>query len=472
MDQEINDREISVLETAATLWRYRGSVTAVISLAVLVGLASVLLTGYTAKQTISYYIELNNIENSRYPNGTAFQPSDLISPQVLGHLRKSLSLPDGLDLAPNVRITYDSPDSSGIQQVYRDRLAARNLTQPEIESINASFKEELASSTTSGLRIDVDFVSLGLNASTGVSIAKQLPLSWTEVYTKQFRTLVPQSLSASILPFKIEDFKDPSGILLTNSKIADMRRGLNAIQSDNRLNSVQESKGYTADDIQQQLQTYSNIYFNRLFSSVLDNGSVAARLYVKSQQLRIAQLNELIKGLDDAFEKLRDDKVRIDQPSNTEPQSGVQQPMVQMDANALDQIINLAERASNGEYLRGLLSKRQILVEEITDINRQIALIEPASEIQTSDSAFVEQSYQALVSIASSYNELLISARSIAQDRSGVLFQSISSPQKSGSIIDIRLLLLPVALGILAFVFSASYFIFFARQEAEVANEV
>ena len=451
------DGEISILAILAKLWRFRGVIVAATALAFLSGLALFAFSGYSTPQTITYFISLNNIENSKYPNGAAFQPSDLVSPQVLQHLRNTLSLPEAVSLKDNIRISYDGVATEGIQKIYRDRLGAKNLSQAEIESINRTFADEIESATKNSLRIDVNFTSMNLDTKSGVEIAKQIPVSWTEVFTKQFRTLVTQEISSAITPFSMNDFQNVNGILTINSNMEIMRRGLAAIDEDSRLNSVQDLKGNSAADIIQGLDLYRNLYFNRLFSSILSDGSVVGKVYVKAQQLRIDQLNQQIEGLDKAFEKLQaggNNQVGV---ALNDSQMSAQQPTVQMDSNALNQIIGLSEKASNAEYLREILTKRQASINEISDIKRQIALIEPSSELQVSDSAYIEQAYQGLTSIANSYNELLTAARSLAEDRSGALYQSLTTPMKSGNLLNLRMLLIPFGLGILGFVFSALY---------------
>ncbi|MBN9073574.1 MAG: hypothetical protein J0H34_18680 [Rhizobiales bacterium] len=454
---------ISIGDILGRLWRLRGLVIALPVLGLLLGLTITAWVSFAAPRPLIYYISLNTIENSRYPNGATFQPGDIVSRPVLDNLRSRLKLPQDIDLAKNILAVHDNPVAAGVERLYRDRLAAKNLTQADIEALNTAFGQQLAATVGSTIRLDIDYDAMGLSKSKGVEIALALPAAWTEVYTQQFRTLVSQSLAASIPKVPVEAFRSTTGVLSIDANLAEINRGLTAISNDNRLSSVQDKQGATAQDILQRLELYRDVYSTPIFASYVGNDSVVSHIYLRDQQLRIDQLNEQISNIDESIRKLQMFQTSW---THTEPaqSSGQGAPStgIQVDASALSQIVGLAEKASNAEYLKELLNKRQDAGAQISSIKRRLEIARPAIDAQEITQDFVQQSYEGYLTLTEAYNQLLEAARARAEDRSGALYRSLTSPRTAGGLIDIRYLVLTAFLALLGFFLAAAYAIFFS----------
>lgn len=463
MTEDEETGAISIGEIVRRLWRARGIVVSLPLLGLAIGLAIAAWASFVQLRPLTYYISLNNIENSKYPNGSTFQPGDIISRPVLDNLRDRFGISADVDLARNILVTHDSPMASGVETLYRDRLSARNLTQSDIDALNSTFAQQLAATVGKTIRIDVDYHGMGLERSKGTEIALALPIAWTEVYTKQFRTLVSQGLSATMPPVDIAAFQSAAGVLSIYANLDEMRKGLLAVRNDNRLNSVQDGIGATAEDLLQRVDVYAEIYSTPIFASYVGGSSMVSSTYLRDQQLRIDQYSQQISGLDEAIAKLQE--FQTNSATVQQMPAGQGAPAnVQLDAGALGQIVSLAEKASNAEFLRELLMKRQQATEEISVIRRRLQIARPVEGDQPVTPDFVKQSYDGYRVLAKSYNEILDSARARAEDRSGALYQPLTSPRLDGGLIIVRYLLLAASLAFLGIFFAAVYAIFFARS--------
>lgn len=471
---------VTLRDILARLWRDRGYVIALPILGLLLGLGLMAYARFDIRRPAVYYITLNNINNpddlkpekiergvitlpnsgnTKYPNGTAFQPSDIISPPVLSRLKSALQLPDGVTLEGNIRVDFDSPQAEAITRIYRDRLQARNLTQVDIEALNQAFTKQLDAALSRSVRIEVNYAAMGLDEAQGMAVARELPKAWTDVYTRQFRTLVPTELSAAIPQAAISDFENPTGVLSVDSRLSEIQRGLKIIADDNRLGAVQDTQGNTAADLAERANLYSDVYFAPVFASSVGSDSLVSNIFLRDQGLRVEQFKRQIAGIDEAISRLQAFSSGSVMATPTAPAGTSNQPMFQLDSSALSQIVGLSQRASSVEYLRTLLDTRQQVTEDLSAIQRKIDLARLPPELSgiQANKALEQQANDGFNELVARYNEILYAARQRAEDRSGVLYQPMTSPFIQGDLIDINYLALAAALAIAGLLLASIY---------------
>ena len=135
------------------------------------------------------------------------------------------------------------------------------------------------------------------------------------------------------------------------------------------------------------------------------------------------------------------------------------QPTVQLDSGALGRIIALSESASSMDYLRDLLDKRQEATEQVARIQRKIDLARLPSDLEGAQAgrALEQQAFEGFTELTGRYNEILVAARQRAEDRSGVLFQPMTSPVVEGEALDTRYISLIAALVLAGLFLACAY---------------
>lgn len=462
MTEEQEAGTISIGDIIKRLWNARGLIVALPALGLLLGLSIVSWAVYFTQNPVTYYISLNNIRNAQYPNGSQFRPGDLISRPVLDSLRQRLKIAPDVDLAGNIRVTFDSPMAASVETLYRNRLSARNLTQADINSLNAAFTQQLQAAINTTLRIDVDYDAMGLSKAMGTEIALALPGIWTDVYTKQFRTLVAERLATSVTAITADDFQNPTGVLEVSANLNEMNNGLLAIANDNRLRSVQDGQGSTASELLQRLDLYTVVYSTPIFIRYVAGSPIASGIYQRDQQLRITQLNERIASIDESIKALQSFQAGTVSAGANQPGPAGQAPGVQLDSSAINEIVSLTEKASNADFLRELLRSRQDIADQVGAIKRRFELMRPADEwntVITND--FVMLAYDGYTKLTDSYNQIARAAQERAEDQSGAFYQPLTTPSAQRDLFNIRYLALIAGLA-LAGLFAACAYALFA----------
>ena len=99
--------EISITDLVKKLWQRRGLI---VVLPIIFLLLAVTLLFFTAVKTQSptvFFVQLQGINKSTYPNGTSFSPQDLLIAEVLTKAVSQLKLPVDDDLRETIFVYID-----------------------------------------------------------------------------------------------------------------------------------------------------------------------------------------------------------------------------------------------------------------------------------------------------------------------------------------------------------------------------
>ncbi|RUM99676.1 hypothetical protein EET67_01960 [Pseudaminobacter arsenicus] len=345
----MDNTEISVIDTLKKAWRLRGLLASVLFLCLVLACIWVFKAATGVQTPVSYFITLKNIENSKFPNGTAFSPQDLLIAPVVGALSDQFNIPEGIDLRRYINVQYGSPMAASVSMKYREKLSAKNLGQTEIEAINAAYQLELQGVMLSGLRIDVNHMALGVDEDTGAAIATALPRIWS-IYSSEFRIFADTRLQGMAVTQSGERLDTPASILVTNARLANIEKGLAILSSDNRLASLTTAASHSAEDVSAELKLFRTIYFNPIFADGLDGNDTVSATYVRERYLAIDDRKRRVAGLDQMLSNLREyqhgGRDTRAQELGTIGQGGNRSESLQVGDNALGQIMELTRTAS------------------------------------------------------------------------------------------------------------------------------
>lgn len=448
----MDSQEISLHDIVMKAWRLRGLIASILLVALLAAGLWVLKTARDVRKPVTYFVTLRNIEDSRFPNGAAFSPRDLLIPQVIDALRKRFDIAPTTDLRDFIAVEYGSPFAAAVSQKYNTRLAARGLSQTDVDALNEAYRLELQKLMHSGLRIDVNHAGLGVDKETGAAIAVALPQIWSEIYAKQFRIFADTRLSGVAVTFSDEKLDTTASVLTAKERLDSIEKGLELLSADNRLAGLTTKEDKSAADIIVDLGRFRTVYFNPIFAESDDDGDRVSAIYRRERSLTIEDWKRRVSGLDRNLSDLRayqnSNKPSASWNSASEGWEGgsTAGQNVQVADGALGQIIDLTNRASLAEYLKSVLDLRQTMVEQISGLQKEIDLTGSAAGVEVSPQ-FRETAAAELSSLTRDYQELLATARQRMIDSAGALYLPLAPPQVAGSLITTRsLLVFPIFL--------------------------
>lgn len=443
---DYRDDEISLTDIATKLWQRRGFL---ILLPVLFLLAAVIFLLFSAVRTVNptvYFVELTDIKQSQYPNGTTFSPQDLMVPEVFDHLVEVLHLKDHTHLRKAVQVEYGVPTTVGIKKKYHEKLAVKGLSSADITQINNEFDQELKSVTDSGLRIIVNHELLGLGVDQGAALAYAIPRAWSDVFSNKYRVFVDTRLQNTVINVTKNPLTTTSDVLLARQTLNRMKVGLLALTADNRLRSIASETGLSGADLKSELGRFLGIYFRPIFSSMFANSDQAASSFLAETQLKVDEISRNIQEIDRNIVDIRNfQPQRLDQQQTT--RSG---ETIQLGDGTLSQVIDLANQASLSQYMRELLSDRLKLAAERAGFLTEISRTETNPDMII-DQSFREVAASEFSNLVHEYASLIHSARTETRTKNGEFYRPLGTPEVIGSVLPPKsslMLLLAVMVGI------------------------
>ncbi|WP_139789172.1 hypothetical protein [Manganibacter manganicus] len=404
---------------------------------------------------IEYYINLKGIQDGKYPSGAAFSPNDLLIPQVIGAVAKKFAIEDQAALRQAFQVRYGSVLEAGLNDKYRKRLANKSLTTTEIDAINARYAAELSKTVRSGLKIDFDYLSVGVDKASGKAMAAALPEAWTTIYPQLFKVIVDTRLQNVAIPKNLAKLDDASSLLFASHAMRNLRRGLTIISEDDRLNSVATIKGNTAADLMQGLDRFATQYFDPLFQTIDQEDPISGAyvrqttLEISNQQRQLAGFNATINDLQN-FRGLKQNL--SDASSSGASFSTTGTSSVQLNESGINEIAGLVERATLADYLTEVLNKRQGKLVEIAELEKELAMLKNPLPANTS-TAFREAATEQFKTIVDQYTELLGLAQQRFTGFINQMYAPASSPQVLGTLLpprSLQILGLSALLGLIA----------------------
>ena len=462
------DDEISISELLLKLWAKRGLI--VFLPLIFAGLTVVgLLISKTGQQTsVSLYIELNVISltstvksadadadadaddviTTRYPNGVIFSPQDLMNPSVVRLLSQETNV-NGEDLAEHIDVQFGTPLSNGVLKEYGVALSANSkASSEELAVLNQRYKRKLDAAAKRGLKITVDFVELGVPKDKGKQLAESLPRLWNQVYTEQFRTLLPSEIMGLRWTSDIHDLTSTIGLQEADIQIEALTQGIDAIIADERLIGLKNRGGVTASDIRTYISRFRAIYFEPLFLAAFETDSSLTKVYERDIGVEMRKIDSEINELNARLESLQGSRNR----TQGSPQGATRQDFgAGFDGGALSQVVSLAEQASGSRYIQATLEKRFELVEEKAVLQARLERMMPTSSARVDITAdFVEMATARYQTIVGGYGDMLKRAKDVVANATPSYFSVTTQPQTEGSLIakrDLLFIALALALG-------------------------
>ena len=415
--------EISIGELIEKLWRKRGLI--VFLPLVLAGLtvAGLLLTKATSAEKLSYYIELTGLKDNAYPNGTAFSPQDLLNPQVTAELGQGFPVKDAGDLGESIQVQFGTPLSEGVLTEYRAALSANSKASPEeIALINQRYEERVNATARRGLRIEVDYVGLGLTKSQGTELAYALPQIWNQVFSSRFRIFLDAGIASLPTVETNVDITTTVGALEAELQLTSIKEGIGILKEDARFRALQ-ADGVSPGDLERKITDFQRIYFDPIYSGTFSEESGLSAIYRRDLILELAELDASLEELNERIVAITELQ-RTNTGSSTgrnEFNSGSSQ--VQIESDALNQLVTLSRTASLAEYLQASFDERIELIQRKATINTRLQKMGDGDGDGPLSDEFVQVAAERFTSIKKIYGTLLLDAQQTARTEAPSLYE-------------------------------------------------
>ena len=415
--------EISIGELIEKLWRKRGLI--VFLPLVLAGLtvAGLLLTKATSAEKLSYYIELTGLKDNAYPNGTAFSPQDLLNPQVTAELGQRFPVKNTGDLGESIQVQFGTPLSEGVLTEYRAALSANSKASPEeIALINQRYEERVNATARRGLRIEVDYVGLGLTKSQGTELAYALPQVWNQVFSSRFRIFLDAGIASLPTVETDVDITTTVGALEAELQLTSIKEGIGILKEDARFRALQ-ANGVSPGDLERKITDFQRIYFDPIYSGTFSEESGLSAIYRRDLVLELAELDASLEELNERIVAITELQ-RTNTGSSTgrnEFNSGSSQ--VQIEGDALNQLVTLSRTASLAEYLQASFDERIELIQRKATINTRLQKMGDGDGDGPLSDEFVLVAAERFTSIKKLYGALLLDAQKTARAEAPSLYE-------------------------------------------------
>ena len=474
--QPYDDDEISISELLMKLWAKRGLI--VMLPLVLAGLTIALLlaTKATAPNTLVYYVELVGIESrlgdaegapsgagagmgaganagagaqqnistqTRYPNGTAFSPQDLLNPEVTARLAAQFGIESGQLAAEGIFVRYGTPLTEGLLQEYQAALAANSKASTEdLAQIASRYDERIRAAARRGLRIDVDYVELGIDASTGKLVAQALPQIWNEVYSSRFRIFIDSGvLGLSLAEYRGASIATTVGALEADLQLRGITKGVELLRNDARFRALRSATGATPAELAQGITDFRSIYFEPIYSSSFASDDSLARVYRRDLELSMKELDIALDELNARIDTITELQTRGTSTGGSMATMGRDSSQVEISGDSLGQLVTLSRQASLAEYLTTSFDARFELVTDKADLTTRYEKMITNSAVDSAgmlSADFVKSAEKRFKTIQEEYTSLLTSAQAMALNETPSLYQAMSEVTGSAGLIEKR----------------------------------
>ena len=451
-DNALND-EISISELIGKLWAKRGLIVFLPLIFAGLTVAGLLLSKISTGDSVSYYLELTGIEKGAYPNGADFSPQDLLNPEVVSRLAEQFNIDQASDLAEHVSVTYGTPLSIGVIKAYQAALSANSKARPEdIEAINERYRAQIQDAARRGLYINVDYVSLGIDQATGMQLARELPALWSEVFSKRFQIFLDTGIASLAIDNGDADITTTVGVIEIDARLRAIAKGTNILLNDGRFKSLRTADGVSPADLAARINDFRNIYFEPVYSSSFAADDSLALVYRRNIELQLEQLDIELNELTARIETIKQLQ-RNDRSNGDAADRGMSGSQMQIQGDALGQLVSLSQQASLSEYLQESFNTRLERVTAKSELQSQLKKMagsaQTGSESLALSDDFIMTSQARYATIQTNYKALLSAAQTTAEREIPALYRVTSAVTSNEKLLEKRdLLFIALALSL------------------------
>ena len=207
-----------------------------------------------------------------------------------------------------------------------------------------------------------------------------------------------------------------------------MEKGLTHLRDDARFRAI-AFQGKTAADATEDLKLFRKLFFDPIFTSSFSEEGGLSSVYRRDLQLQLVELNSQLTELDSRIEVILEVQQRSSKEGLVSSGNTPGGSQIQLESDALGQLVSLSKAASLAEYLQQTLNQRLEIVSTQASINTRLSKMgssESAMNLNGADSLdanFYSAAFQRFSSLQDDYVGLVEQAQARALAETPALYQ-------------------------------------------------
>ncbi len=374
--------EINIADLLSNVYRQRGLIVGVMLIALLAVLVfHAFKASFSAPSRVDYAISVTFLnDKGLYPNGSVFSPRDIISSRVIDTLAGKHEGVSATKLTQALSADY----SNSLLQQSEEKLANYLMNAKTSEDIRLVANKELESlraQTRSVVTVSINLSEANLSANEAQLLIVELVDTWA--LQSIDRGLMNEDISRPVAVYSIANESNLLDAFEGMTKYVDSLK--TSIEQLEKLPGSQSVivNGQTLEDIKRNLLILESTDINPLRSFAYSNSaalaakdpSIRIRLMSRKRLLNLEhdRLTKLIASYDASLKQL----AQVDKLDVPTKQGATNSQVIgsQMDQTFLNSLLELGNKLSNVEVREELFNKRIKTVEQLLDLEKEMAVL-------------------------------------------------------------------------------------------------
>jgi len=463
IQNQSDDNEFNIVDFFRNLAKEKNRIirNLIWTVCVWIGILIIYFVGaYDSSRFYSVVLGLNypQAAQGKYPNGSDFSTSDIVSNTVLEKVWTENRLGErGVKLA-DFQLSFTAIPFTGelnfIETKYRTMLAVKNLSRVDIEKMEADYKAEIAQASSKSIKLILDSRGETYTTSQASKILNDVVTVWSQVSIEKLGVLRTPVADSLILNDDIR--KEPPIVMVNylNDVVDRAQVIIRSMRSDPNSNKYRDEKtGANLAGLGTKLTEISNYQIDHL-DVLLATQSKVTEVELMQTKNRIQELQEERKVL---LMKAESIKRAVADYSGAKNQSGPGEqggrssagnegPGLQFNGEAINKLFNLATESKDSEYRQKMTAERLAFENMANDFNLRIAKLERRMGYLNSNSKLkietgnggsqefasqVDRVWGGLQGVFDAITRIQMQARQDFSGNSGLLYTKLSETEPS-----------------------------------------
>jgi hypothetical protein len=390
----------------------------------------------------------------KYPNGSAFSPSDIVSNTVLEKVWSENKLADrGITLQSFQRSLSAIPYTGEINFIdtkYKGLLAQKNLSRTDIEKIEADYKAEVAQASSKNIKLVLDSGKNSYDLGLASKVLNDIATTWSQTAIEKLGVSRSPVLDGLALNDQMKSESPYIVINYLNDVVYRAHAIITTMLGDVNSNSYRDEKsGFNLMGLNARLDEIANYQIDQLDAFVAINTKLTDLERLQSEY-KVKELQEQRKLLLLKAESNRQaliDYTRLRNQSNTSApgqissKGGSDITGVQINGDAISRLVSLAEESKDAVYRQRLTDERISLENQANDLNTRISKLERrinftpnkaiglTPESKKEYGALLDRTWGDLSGVINAITRIQVMAQKDFVGDSGLLYTLVSQPE-------------------------------------------
>ena len=337
----------------------------------------------------TYYSEVLGVNfpqaaQGKYPNGSPFSASDIVSNTVLEKVWTDNKLADrGIKLQTfqnSVSAIPYSGEMEFINTKYKNLLAQKNLSRTDIEKLEADYKAEIDQAASKNIKLILDTRGENYDTVLAAKVLNDVASAWSKAAIEKLGVSRAPSLDGVVLDDSMKTASPYLVLNYLNDLIYKAQSVVLTMQADTNSNSYRDSQtGLNLSGAFTKLNQISNYQIDQLdaFVAIHIKPSDEERLQTRYKLLDLEDLRSQLMQKAESNRRALADYTNSSNQNNAASQSKGRannsgDSSVQINGDAITKLFSLATESKDAEYRQQLTSNRIALEAQAASLSSQI----------------------------------------------------------------------------------------------------